>query len=439
MRLLPQFLRMFFALCIIVSPAFVSANWTKLTSPTSEDLNKILFVDDRHGWIVGEGGTILRTTDGGDSWESLNSGISFNIVGISFIDSLTGWVIGWKNDAPPIGTLLLSTIDGGETWSQQLFPQENQILFDIYFFDAINGWVSGRNGTIASTIDSGIKWNYSRLDPSLFQFFPVRCLKFYNTKYGFASGGIIDNAGMIWRSLDYGQNWDVTPIGPEPIYDIHILDSLNILAVGGDFEYGAMVARSSNGGDNWEYITLAGINARGTATAVDFRTDSEAWATVGTSEKYIISPDSGITWQSFDTPDSTNLFDIIFMDSLTAFAVGIGGVIYRYDHPVVGISGNPANVPANLRLAQNYPNPFNPQTTILFELETSAHIRLTVFDAAGKHVRSLIDAPQIPGEHRVFFDGSNLASGVYFYHISAISSATRQPAFSQTRKMLLLK
>ncbi|MCB0285493.1 MAG: T9SS type A sorting domain-containing protein, partial [Calditrichaeota bacterium] len=139
------------------------------------------------------------------------------------------------------------------------------------------------------------------------------------------------------------------------------------------------------------------------------------------------------------TPDSTNLFDIVFMDSLKAFAVGIAGVIYRYDHPVVGISGNPVNAPVNFRLAQNYPNPFNPQTTIFFELETSAHIRLTIFDAAGRQVRTLIDAPQNPGEHRVFFDGSRLASGVYFYQLSAISPTSQQASFSQTRKMLLLK
>ena len=87
---------------------------------------------------------------------------------------------------------------------------------------------------------------------------------------------------------------------------------------------------------------------------------------------------------------------------------------------------------------QNYPNPFNPTTTIKFTIpvvETTRRVvftNLTVYDALGREVKTLINEPIAPGSHELQFDGSNLPSGVYFY---TLTSGSR----TQTRKMMLLK
>lgn len=89
-------------------------------------------------------------------------------------------------------------------------------------------------------------------------------------------------------------------------------------------------------------------------------------------------------------------------------------------------------LPGSFALFQNYPNPFNPTTTIAYQLATSSEIHLDIIDVLGRIVddRDLGRLPAGPGE--IEFDGSDLASGVYFYRLSTESG-------SLTRKMILLK
>ncbi|MFH2055624.1 MAG: T9SS type A sorting domain-containing protein [bacterium] len=89
-------------------------------------------------------------------------------------------------------------------------------------------------------------------------------------------------------------------------------------------------------------------------------------------------------------------------------------------------------LPDQFSLAQNYPNPFNPSTQIRFALTSSAQVKLDVFDLLGRKVATLVDEILPVGTHQIDFDGTNLASGVYFYRLQTGD-------FEQTRKMLLIK
>src|ERR1039458_9883562 len=83
-------------------------------------------------------------------------------------------------------------------------------------------------------------------------------------------------------------------------------------------------------------------------------------------------------------------------------------------------------------LNQNSPNPFNPTTVISFNLPTTQIVQVKVYDVLGREVGTLVDETLKAGSHSLMFDGSRLASGVYFYRLSAGS-------FSAIKKMLLLK
>jgi len=79
-----------------------------------------------------------------------------------------------------------------------------------------------------------------------------------------------------------------------------------------------------------------------------------------------------------------------------------------------------------------FPNPFNPSAEIRYALPMAGHISLRVFDLLGREVSVLRDGFVEAGSHRVMFDGSGLASGIYFARLDA-------GAFSQTQKLMLLK
>jgi hypothetical protein len=97
-----------------------------------------------------------------------------------------------------------------------------------------------------------------------------------------------------------------------------------------------------------------------------------------------------------------------------------------------GVTEGTRELPQSWMLLQNYPNPFNPSTTIKFELPKSSHVSLTVYDMVGREVSLLVNGRRDAGVYEVEFDGSNLASGVYFYRLHAGD-------FVQTRKLTLLR
>ena len=89
-------------------------------------------------------------------------------------------------------------------------------------------------------------------------------------------------------------------------------------------------------------------------------------------------------------------------------------------------------VPDKFSLSQNYPNPFNPGTKIYYDLPIPNYVVLKVYDLSGKEVMTLVNENQNAGRYEVNFDGSNLASGAYYYRLESGSN-------SLVRKMLLMK
>ncbi len=103
----------------------------------------------------------------------------------------------------------------------------------------------------------------------------------------------------------------------------------------------------------------------------------------------------------------------------------------------VGINQIGYEVPGNFALSQNYPNPFNPETKIKFTIPqfrnlNSNVVTLKVFDMLGREVSLLVNDRLSPGIYEVTFDGSKLASGLYFYRLQI-------DGYSDTKRMALIK
>ncbi len=90
-------------------------------------------------------------------------------------------------------------------------------------------------------------------------------------------------------------------------------------------------------------------------------------------------------------------------------------------------------IPSGFFLLQNYPNPFNPQTHITVELSEAGEVNLNVYTVEGQKVAELLNGYKAAGRYEVIFDGSGLASGVYFYTLSVGNKRSR------SKKMILLR
>jgi hypothetical protein len=112
-------------------------------------------------------------------------------------------------------------------------------------------------------------------------------------------------------------------------------------------------------------------------------------------------------------------------------------IIYRLDPGVPDAVHDPSIIPERTELVGNYPNPFNPSTTVQFSLNTAEHVRLELFDALGRKIRTLVDSERPAGQHTISWNATDengvaVANGVYFYRMTAGN-------YVQARKMLLIK
>lgn len=90
------------------------------------------------------------------------------------------------------------------------------------------------------------------------------------------------------------------------------------------------------------------------------------------------------------------------------------------------------STPRSFRLEQNYPNPFNPVTTIGFKIAKAGDVRLQVYDIRGQLISTLINKRLSAGDHKIVFDATSLASGVYLYKLQTKEGV-------QSKKMTLIK
>ena len=112
-----------------------------------------------------------------------------------------------------------------------------------------------------------------------------------------------------------------------------------------------------------------------------------------------------------------------------------GGVIVNYVakwFSPFGIKSISYEIPKSFSLSQNYPNPFNPTTNIEFAIPKNSFAKLIIYDITGREVQTLVNEELKAGTYKVDFDGTNLASGIYFYKLETDN-------FSSVKKMVLIK
>ena len=161
---------------------------------------------------------------------------------------------------------------------------------------------------------------------------------------------------------------------------------------------------------------------------------------------YLMKEDQTYYWAATATDNHTSSFASQYNSVLFALGSTEGTTAMKL-HDIKVDLGNPITIPPDpnatdvaenelipteYALNQNYPNPFNPTTTIEFALPKAGNVKLVVYDVLGREVSELVNSEMDAGYHKVTFNATNLASGIYFYSIKAGD-------FSNVKKLMLLK
>jgi photosystem II stability/assembly factor-like uncharacterized protein len=124
--------------------------WQRQRAPSRLELIHLDFANDKRGWIVGTGGTILATTDGGQTWTKQESGTTATIYHVDFRSEKRGLAVGERG-------AVLRTSDGGASWTPIDVTMKSTLL-NVQFVDDDTGWAVGRGGTILRTSNAGATW-----------------------------------------------------------------------------------------------------------------------------------------------------------------------------------------------------------------------------------------------------------------------------------------
>ena len=125
--------------------------------------------------------------------------------------------------------------------------------------------------------------------------------------------------------------------------------------------------------------------------------------------------------------------DIVLADDESGMTV-----LYNTSQQSTIVRHNNSEVITSYFLSQNYPNPFNPSTKFQYSLPTRSHVRLCVYNILGQMISDLVDEDKSAGWNEVIWN-ANVASGLYFYRLEAISVTDPGKRFVDVKKMILLK
>ena len=258
------------------------------------------------------------------------------------------------------------------------------------------------------------------------------------------------------RSTNSGVNWDAEirlTNNSAQSWNPHITSEGNSVYVVFDDDrtgnHEIYFKRSTNNGINWSSDAILTINSASSgspAISVSGIYTHIVWGDSrdGNSEIYYkFSTNSGSSWGS-DTRLtnnsgesrganvclSGNVVNVLWYDDRNG-----NNEIYYKRNPTgnpTGIEIISSEIPERFSLSQNFPNPFNPTTNFEFTVPNRGFVNVTIFDAMGRVVETLVNEELKPGTYEAEWRASKFSSGVYFYKLTSGD-------FSETKRMVMIK
>ncbi len=222
-------------------------------------MNAISAADVDHVWAVGNDGTIIHSEEGGrptsgggrreSTWLDQSSGVTLHLTDVVVSDTENVWAVG-------NGGTIIATSDGGATWHSQS-SGTSEDLHSVAFADVNNGLAAGANGVILRTADGGETWSAVGSGTSE----RLRSVAFAGTKaIAVGDGGTVtrsEDAGISWRMQEVSYVLDGDAPG-EPVELRETLRGVGFIDEQRGFVYGnnGLILETPDGGESWERVSL---------------------------------------------------------------------------------------------------------------------------------------------------------------------------------------
>lgn len=306
--------------------AFSQSGWARQRTGSFAWLHSLFFLDQNRGWAVGSKGTILATTNAGNSWEPRSAATSDIIRDIFFIDENNGWLVCEKNvydlktkEEPR--TYLKRTRDGGADWIRVDIKgiDVDARLTRTVFSSRTHGWTFGEGGLIFSTKDEGVTW--TRVTS------PTRHLLLGGIFVDDNRGWLVGAGSTIIQTADGGETWHQTQL-PQ-INNSEVRFAATSFAgnrLGWAVGSSGLIFNTVNGGRTWQQ-QKSGVDVD--LFDVRFLNGSEGWA-VGAEGTIVRTSDGGTHWTRERSGTEHPLERVFFADRTHGWAVGFGGTIVAF-------------------------------------------------------------------------------------------------------------
>ncbi|MBK7629622.1 MAG: protein kinase [Ignavibacteriales bacterium] len=288
------------------NPNFVKeSTWDLIKIGPYENLNSIAFLDDYKGFIAGDSGLVMQTSDGGTNWKKFSSKFSNNFNSVSYTDNKL-IIVG--------STGFIGIINYNSNQIKRINSNTAETLFKIYFIDHNIGFIVGSRGLILNTYDGGLTWHAtnSYVNENLFS------ISFADSKNGI----IVGWNGTILKTTNGGLSWQKQSSKTNTYFkDVLFVNEFLGFIVGGE----GKVLRTENGGEEWYEIDLESNSG---LYKISFENNGEGIILSNIGEIFF-SNDSGKSWTKKYVGQPLILNDIKQLNSGNFIIACNGGNIYK--------------------------------------------------------------------------------------------------------------
>jgi photosystem II stability/assembly factor-like uncharacterized protein len=300
-----------------------NAEWIRQETHTLAWFHDVFFLSPSKGWIVGGGGVMLSTDDGGVTWKKKPKFSSDNLLQIHFTSETTGWLLCERdiyNRGNKASSYLRKTTNGGQTWDKIEFTGGGRERVTRLLFDPDGSATAfGEGGVFYRLQDDSWKKELTTNHFLLLDGF------FANEKVG----AIVGAGGTILYTNDASGTWERASLlgdSDARINAVFFTSPAQGIAVGTQ----GRIFRTSVSGRLWVQQSSGNTS---NLTDVYFTNQSNGWA-IGEHGVVIRTRDGGATWTSVESHAVHNLEKVVFTGG-TGWAVGYGGTLIKYDPRII--------------------------------------------------------------------------------------------------------